>query len=100
MDRLATELGQKFKLMDMGDVRYYMGCHTTRNRKARALKLDQHLYVESMAKRFYVEKATKIPAASGVSTLSKADEPEPRGEGGNEEVRTGRKWGRLCGRRR
>ena len=100
MDRLATELGQKFKLMDMGDVGYYMGCHTTRNRKARALKLDQHLYVESMAKRFYVEKATKIPAASGVSTLSKADEPEPRGEGGNEEVRTGRKWGRLCGRRR
>ena len=65
MDSFATELGQKFKLMDMGDVGYYMGCHTTRNRKARALKLDQHLYVESMAKRFYVEKATKIPAASG-----------------------------------
>ena len=33
------------------------------------------LYVESMVKRFDVKKATKIPAASGVPTLSKADEP-------------------------
>ncbi|CAM9723564.1 unnamed protein product [Ascophyllum nodosum] len=75
MDIFAAELGQKFKLKDMGDAGYYMGCHTTRNRKARELKLDQHLYVESMVKRFEVKKATKIPAASGVPTLSKADEP-------------------------
>ena len=39
------------------------------------MKLDQHLYVESMVKRFDVKKATKIPTASGVPTLSKADEP-------------------------
>ena len=75
MDRFAAELGQKFKLKDMGDAGYYMGCHITRNRKARELKLDQHLYVESMVKRFGVKKANKIPAASGVPTLSKADEP-------------------------
>ena len=75
MDRFAAELGQKFKLMDMGDAGYYMGCHITRNRKARELKLDQHLYVESMVKRFDVKKATKIPAASGVPTLLEAFEP-------------------------
>ena len=75
MDRFAAELEQKFKLKDMGDSGYYMGCHITRNRKALELKLDQHLYVESMVKRFDVKKATKIPAASGVSTVSKADEP-------------------------
>ena len=75
MDRFAAELGQKFKLKDMGDAGYCMGCHITRNRKARELKLDQHLYVESMVKRFDVKKATKIPVASGVPTLSKADEP-------------------------
>ena len=74
-DRFAAELGQKFKLKDMGDAGYYVGCHITRNRKARELKLDQHLYVESMVKRFDVKKTTKIPAASGVPTLSKADEP-------------------------
>ena len=75
MDRFAAELGQKFKLKDMGDAGYYMRCHITRNRKARELKLDQHLYVESMVKRFAVKKATKIPAASGVPTLPKADKP-------------------------
>ena len=75
MDRFAAELGQKFKMDDMGDAGYYMGCHITRNRKARELKFDQHLYVEPMVKRFDVKKTTKIPAASGVPTLSKADEP-------------------------
>ena len=75
MDRLAAEIGQKFKSKDMGDAGYYMGCHITRNREARELKLDQHLNVESMVKTFDVKKATKISAASGVPTLSKADEP-------------------------
>ena len=31
MDRFAAELGLKFKLKDMGDAKYYMGCHITRN---------------------------------------------------------------------
>ena len=75
MDRFAAELGQKLNLKDMGDAGYYMDCHITRNRKACELKLDQHLYVESMVKRFDVKRASKIPAASGVSTLSKADKP-------------------------
>ena len=75
MDRFAAELGQKFKLKNMGDAGYYMGGHTTGNRKTRELKSDQHLYVESMVKRFDVKKVTQIPAASGVPTLSKADEP-------------------------
>ena len=80
MDRFAAELGQKFELKHMGDAGYYMGCHITKNRKARELKFDQHLYVESMVKRFVVKKATKIPAASVVPTLSKADEPRNPGE--------------------
>ena len=85
MDRFAAELGHKFKLKGMGDARYYMGCHITRNRKVRELKLDHHLYVESMVKRFNVKKATKIRAASGGPTLSKAD--EPRNPEKREEIR-------------
>ena len=76
IDRFAAEIGQKSKLKDMGDAGYYMGCYITRNRKARELKFDQHLYVESTVKRFDVKKTTKIPAALGVPTLSKADEPQ------------------------
>ena len=75
MDRFAAGLGQKFKLKNMSDAGYYMRCNITRNRKARDLKLDQNLYVESMVKSFDVKKATKIPVASGIPTLSKADEP-------------------------
>ena len=75
MDRFTAELEQEFKLKDIGDAGYYMGCHITRNREARELKLDKHLYVESVVKMFGVKRATKIPAASGVPTLSKADEP-------------------------
>ena len=85
MDRFAAELGQKFKLKSMGDAGYYMGCHITRNLKARELKFDQHLYAESMVKRFDVKKATKIPTASRVPTLSKAGEPRNPEE--KEEIR-------------
>ena len=92
MDRFAAELGQKFKLKNigdagyyMGDAGYYMGCHITRNLKARELKFDQHLYAESMIKRFDVKKATKIPTASRVPTLSKAGEPRNPEE--KEEIR-------------
>ncbi|CAN0123831.1 unnamed protein product, partial [Ascophyllum nodosum] len=60
----------------MGDAKYYMGCHITRDRKAHELKLDQRLYVKSMLDKFGVKKASRIPASSGVPTLSKADEPQ------------------------
>ena len=86
MDRFAAELGRKFKLKDMGDAGYQMSCDITRNLKARELKFDQHLYVESMVRRFDVKKATKIRAASGAPTLSKADEPRNPKE--KEEMRT------------
>ena len=101
MDGFAAELGHKFKSKDMDGAGYYMSCHITSNRKARELKLDQHLYVELMVKRFDVKKVTKIPATSGVPTLSKADEPR-----NPEEKEDMRKFpyreavGRLCGRQR
>ena len=40
MERFAAELGRKFKLKDMGDAKYYMRCHITRDRKALEMKLD------------------------------------------------------------
>ena len=101
IDRFVAELGQKFKLKDMGDAGHYMDYHITRDRKARELKLDQHLYVESMVKRLDVKKSTKIPAASGVPTLAKAD--EPRNLEGKEEMRKfsyREAVGCLCGRQR
>ena len=74
MERFAAELGRKFNLKDTGDAKYYMGCHITRDRKARELKLDQRSHVKSMVEKFGVEKASRVPASSGVPTFSKADE--------------------------
>ncbi|CAM9985453.1 unnamed protein product, partial [Ascophyllum nodosum] len=53
-----------------------MGCHITRDRKAHELKRDQSLYAKSVVEKFSVKKANRIPASSGVQTLSKADEPQ------------------------
>ena len=83
MGRFAAELGRKFKLKDTGDTNYYMECHIKRDRKARQLKLEKHVYEKSTGKKFGVEKANRIPASSGVSTLLKEDElqtPEEKEE--------------------
>ena len=94
IERFTAELGRKFELKDMGDVKHYMACHITRDRKAHELKLDQRLYVKLMVEKFGVKKASRVPASSGVPTLSKTDEPQtlekkeilevpiPRGSGG------------------
>ena len=80
MERFAAELGRKFKLKDMGNAKYYMECHITRGHKAHELKIDQRLYVESMVERFGVKKTSRVPASSGVPTLSKVDEPQTPAE--------------------
>ena len=75
IERFDAELGRKCKLKDMVDAKYYMGCHITRDRKARESKLDQHLCVKSMVGTFGINTVCRIPASSGVTTLSEANEP-------------------------
>ena len=74
-ERFAAEFGRKFKLKDMGDIKYYMGCHITRGRKTRKLKLDQDFYMKSIVLKFGFKKTSRILASSGLPTLSKADDP-------------------------
>ena len=44
--------------------------------KAHKLKLDQRLYVKPIVGTLGVKKASRVPASSGVPTLSKAYEPQ------------------------
>ena len=76
IETFAAELGNKFKGKDMGGAKYYIGCMITRNRKTLEWKLDQHLYVKSVMETFGVQKPSRVPASSEVTTLSKADEPQ------------------------
>ena len=74
IEKFAAELRRKFKLKDMGDAKYYMRCHITKDHKVHKKKLDQSLYMESMMENFGVKKASRLPGSSEVSTLSNADE--------------------------
>ena len=74
MESFAAKLERKSKLKDMGEAKYYMGYHISRDRKSRELKLDQPFYVKSIVQTLGVEKASRVLASSGVPTLPKSDE--------------------------
>ena len=75
-ERTISDLRSCFKIKDLGEAEFYLGCHITRDRKERTLTFDQHIYAETVAKRFNVSKTSMIPTATGVKALSKEDGPK------------------------
>ena len=73
---MLSDLSSYFKIKGLGEAESYLGSHITRNREARTLTLDQHIYAEIVAKRFYVTKTSMIPMATGGNPLSKEDGPK------------------------
>ena len=73
--RTLSDLSLCFKIKNLGEAEFYLGCHITRDREARALTFDQHIYVESVAKRLNDTKTSMIPKATGVKPLSTEDGP-------------------------
>ena len=64
-----------------------MWCHIIRDHKACQSKLDQHLNVKSMVKKFGVEKTSRVPAFSGGdSPLKSGRAANPGREGGDVKV--------------
>ena len=84
-ERVVSDLRSCFRIKDLGEAEFYLECHITRNREARTLTFDQHLYAETVANRFYVTKTSMIPMAAGVKPLSKGDGPKTAKE--KEEMR-------------
>ena len=76
METLVGELRSTFKIKDLDEVSYYMGCHITRNRAKKELKFDQHLYARTISERFGIDKATMVAATTGVKPLSKEHDPK------------------------
>ena len=81
-ERTISDLRSCFKIKDLGEAEFYLGCHITRDRKERTLTFDQHIYAETVAKRFNVSKTSMIPTATGVKALSKEDGPKNSEERG------------------
>ena len=70
------DLRSSFPIKDLGEVSYYLGCHITRDRKARTVRFDQQRYAQTVAERFEVWKTSVIPISTGKAPLSKADGPQ------------------------
>ena len=69
------DLRSSFPIKDLGEISYYLGCHITRDRKARTVMFDQHRYAQTVTEPFEFRKTSMIPVPTGKALLSKADGP-------------------------
>lgn len=74
-----------FAINGLSKAAYYMRCHTSRNRPKKKLRMDQHLYVQTLTDRFGVYKTSVVPAITGEVQLSKRNSPHTSDE--EEEMR-------------
>ena len=77
METLVGELRSTFKIKDLREASYCMGCHITQDRVNKELKFDQHLYARTITERFGIDKTAMVPATAGVKMLSKEYGPKP-----------------------
>ena len=78
METFVGELRSTFKIKDLGDASYCMGCNITRDRAKKELKFYQHLYARTITERFGIDRTAMVPATAGVKPLSKNHGPKTR----------------------
>ena len=67
-------LRSSFPIKDLGEISYYLGCHITRDRKAKTVIFDQQRYAQTVTMRFEIRKTIiVIPVPTENAPLSKAD---------------------------
>ena len=69
------DLRSSLPIKDLGEISYYLGCHTTRDRKTRTVMFDQR-YAQTVTERLEIRKTSVIPIPTGKAPLSKADGPQ------------------------
>lgn len=60
IDQFVADLRSRFKIKDLEEATYHMGCHILRNRQERELKIDQHLHAQTIAELFGIVKISMI----------------------------------------
>ena len=68
---LWSDLSSHINIKYLGEEELYLACHIMRNREARTLTFDQHIYAETVAKPLNVTKTSMILMATLVKLLSK-----------------------------
>ena len=70
------DLRSFFPIKYLGEISYYLGCHITRDHKARTVMFDQKRYAQTVTERLKIRKTSVIPVPTGKTPLSKADGPQ------------------------
>jgi hypothetical protein len=52
IEKLTTLLGAKYAMKELGDVKWFLGCHIIRDRKAYKIWIVQDAYISTIAERF------------------------------------------------
>jgi hypothetical protein len=66
IDKLASLLGAKYALKELGDVAWFLGCRIIRDRKNRKIWIVQDAYISTMAERFGIDlKKSPTPMKAG-----------------------------------
>ena len=76
IEDVKHQLGKLYQMKDLGPTSSYLGIQITRDRKRRAIWIDQQAYIENALKRFELQDAnnTKTPLPAGIH-LEKSEEP-------------------------
>src|SRR5215216_4561184 len=52
LNKIKAELGKRFEMKDLGEIRFCLGIQVMRNRKERTIRISQAKYIENILDRF------------------------------------------------
>jgi hypothetical protein len=80
-DRFKAQMSAKYKMKDLGELRWFLGSRVLRDRANRTITLDQSQYIASVLQRFGMEKCHSVSTPADTSVhLSKDMSPSTPAE--------------------
>ena len=61
MDVFVRELRATFKIKDLGEASYVVGCHITRDRAKKELKFERYFYSRTITEQSGIDKTIIVP---------------------------------------
>ena len=68
INKLKQQLQNEFEMKDLGDLKYFLGIHITRNRQDRQLAIDQTTYVQMLLEKFEMEDCNPVSTPFAIGT--------------------------------
>ncbi len=77
IEKFKTDLGDKFEITDLGELKYILGIQVSRDRKARTISLNQTAYINQILARFGMQDCTPVSTPLNVKHgLSASQSPK------------------------